>query len=214
MDTDVTLESLLGKFTESEKLATPLYCDTCKANTETRKRLQFRDIRNALVVAVKRFDAYGRKITTGVKFPLTGLDMDRWCVPSKDGVCCSERGPLYDLYATINHTGSLNQGHYTANVKGKVEGGEAKRGVKRRVMNGRISSENLTCSYFRTRRASHRNQCNNHHPSFQPFSRFASLIAGETWFHCDDGWVGEVDEEEVEAERESVYALFYRKRRD
>ena len=36
---------------------------------------------------------------------------------NKEGQSASSPRILYDLFATVNHKGTLNQGHYIANVK-------------------------------------------------------------------------------------------------
>merc|ERR1712087_45854 len=86
-----------------------------------------------LIIAIKRFDNHGRrKYTDMVDYPVEGLDLSdiirggdsldiyRGTEPEKGKTkkdTQTEERFLYDLYAVINHSGSLNYGHYTANVK-------------------------------------------------------------------------------------------------
>ncbi len=52
-----------------------------------------------------------------VDFPLTGLDMRKYCITLKD-----EPDPVYyDLYGVSNHYGSLNGGHYTASCLNSLD---------------------------------------------------------------------------------------------
>ena len=124
----VSLSSLLSKFTETEVLGTPMPCSTCGRDTNATKRIRFKSLGPVLLLVVKRFEGWsGRKVTRSVDFPVSGLDMSGWCDSDQDDKGEGggrEGGTLYDLYATLNHVGGINQGHYTANVKGVVGGGE------------------------------------------------------------------------------------------
>merc|ERR1712157_419786 len=85
---------------------------------------------------LKRFDAVSnKKITDPVIFPAYGLDMgpylphwrelamqdevDAAKTSKQQNYSSNDTAPkiLYDLFGTVNHTGTLNQGHYVANVK-------------------------------------------------------------------------------------------------
>ena len=55
-----------------------------------------------------------------MEFPLSGLDMTPFLSgpllppPASTAAADSDRRPLFDLYATVNHYGSVGGGHYTA----------------------------------------------------------------------------------------------------
>ncbi|KRY28700.1 Ubiquitin carboxyl-terminal hydrolase 15 [Trichinella spiralis] len=55
--------------------------------------------------------SFRNKIDTLVSFPITNLDMSKWCI-AKD---CEPA--LYDLVSISNHYGGLGSGHYTAFAK-------------------------------------------------------------------------------------------------
>ena len=67
-------------------------------------------------------DSNALKLEKPVEFPLSGLDMTPFLSgpflpppPSAATVVPeSDRRPLFDLYATVNHYGSVGGGHYTA----------------------------------------------------------------------------------------------------
>lgn len=62
---------------------------------------------------MKRFSFAGPwrdKITNSVDFPLTELNLDRYCAPQSN----TNVSMIYDLYAVTNHFGSLEGGHYTS----------------------------------------------------------------------------------------------------
>jgi ubiquitin C-terminal hydrolase len=77
------------------------------------KQIRFWNFPKILVIALKRFDASGRKTERMVNFPINDLDLSKYVedyFPNKY---------MYDLYGICNHMGSTNGGHYTAFVKNK-----------------------------------------------------------------------------------------------
>jgi len=125
----ISVERCLKQFTQPESLADPVDCPTCKTKTKTRKQQTFGHLPKILCLHLKRFDAAkNKKITDFVSFPARGLDLGpllpQWSEVMQgknDGyqVTDNQTSPLvnYDLFGTVNHTGSLSQGHYVANVK-------------------------------------------------------------------------------------------------
>ncbi|KAM3177682.1 hypothetical protein ACTXT7_004064 [Hymenolepis weldensis] len=72
------------------------------------------------LISLKRFQATKcgwRKLTTLVEFPLTSLDMRPYL---SEDVRIKET--TYDLYGVVNHTGTLNEGHYYAHIKSESDG--------------------------------------------------------------------------------------------
>lgn len=74
-----------------------------------------------------------KKICSPVRFPLEGLDIGPCMTsvldadasaadPAADGSC--EKDSLYDLQGVVCHSGSMNQGHYIAYIRG---GGDQQR---------------------------------------------------------------------------------------
>jgi len=59
-----------------------------------------------LVFCLQRFKS-GHKNSDLIDFPIVGLDLKPFVKVHQDNM-------IYDLYGVINHSGSLNFGHYTA----------------------------------------------------------------------------------------------------
>jgi ubiquitin C-terminal hydrolase len=123
----MSLERCLEHFTAPESLADPVDCPQCMKKTRTKKQHTFAKVPKVFCLHLKRFDAAkNRKIDDFVSFPARGLDMGRfyphWSeigIGESNTVNDNDTSPqvLYDLFATANHTGTLHQGHYVANVK-------------------------------------------------------------------------------------------------
>lgn len=54
------------------------------------------------------------KIRTKINFPLVDLDLSEFLTNENRDM------PIYDLFATSNHNGSLVKGHYYAMAKNKM----------------------------------------------------------------------------------------------
>lgn len=126
----ISVEMCLDHFTRPETLSDPVFCVSCNSKTKTQKQHTFSKLPNVLCMHLKRFNSAGsKKITDFISFPAHDLDMGKhlphWCEQglelqdkSVDDICRVDSTKiLYDLFATVNHRGTLNQGHYTANVK-------------------------------------------------------------------------------------------------
>lgn len=119
-------------------------CPRCKVPRRATKKLTMTRAPPFLVVALKRFkqNARGeqRKLSTAVRFPLTGLDMEEFILqppsPSEVQEIAREHGHdtlkvddslsppyIYDAYAVVRHMGSTTtSGHYTAVVRDTARG--------------------------------------------------------------------------------------------
>ena len=76
-------------------------CEKCKNKVNAIKKMEIDILPDFLIVTLKRFNRM-RKLDNAVNFPLNQFKiLDK----------------KYDLYATVNHFGSKNGGHYTANIK-------------------------------------------------------------------------------------------------
>lgn len=115
---EVTLGQCLQLFTEPEVL-TPQeawYCPRCKEHREATKQLSLWRLPIVLIIQLKRFSfknlIWRDKIDKMVDFPVRGLDLSPYFCGSVPGV-----PPIYDLFAVINHHGSILGGHYTASAR-------------------------------------------------------------------------------------------------
>ena len=106
-------------------------CQWCKKKNQHTKQHTFAKLPPALCLHLKRFDSItNKKISDPVSFPAV-LDMGpylpHWREIEQTSIFAKTKeenetrvmnpSVLYDLCGVINHTGSLFQGHYVANVK-------------------------------------------------------------------------------------------------
>ena len=75
-------------------------CDKCDKKVQIKKQMDLAILPNIMIVQLKRFNNKG-KISTMVNFPIKDFRVG---------------DVTYDLYGTVNHSGGLRGGHYTANV--------------------------------------------------------------------------------------------------
>ena len=123
----VNLEDCLRKFHEVEEIgsADHIYCSNCKKPQGHLKKLEIFRPPPILIIQLKRFkfaNAFRNKLSTLVEFPLYNLDLSSF-VSEQDFLQQHLNIDLsYDLYAIINHYGTLHFGHYISIVKNLQEG--------------------------------------------------------------------------------------------
>jgi ubiquitin C-terminal hydrolase len=124
---DISVETCLEHFVLHEKLGDLVYCTSCGRKTETRKQHTFSKLPKVLCLHLKRFDAAkNKKIENFVSFPARGLNLgsllSHWCEVTRlrdsngDRESSTVPNIIYDLFGTVNHKGSMQSGHYVANV--------------------------------------------------------------------------------------------------
>ena len=108
-----SLDDCLNAFTEPELLIDDnmTECEHCKQKQESTKRLQVHRFPRILVLHLKRFGNDRKKIRTSVDFPIAGFDASTLALNNEHR---PTNTPMYDLFATCEHSGRLNYGHYTA----------------------------------------------------------------------------------------------------
>jgi len=108
------LMEMLEQFLKEEELEDLFYCEKCKVRRKSKKRFVIWRLPKVLVVQLKRFE-YNQwrreKINKSVSFPVKNLNLSQFVKESTD---MSVRNANYTLYGIVNHGGSLNGGHYTA----------------------------------------------------------------------------------------------------
>ncbi len=119
-------------------------CPHCKKEREATKRIIITRAPRFLVVHLKRFSAghaeSARKVRTPIEFPLQGLDLEPYMLPSPTTEelhhAAKVYGPeniktepsmtppyVYDAYAVMRHVGTtLTSGHYIGLVKDTARG--------------------------------------------------------------------------------------------
>ncbi|KAJ1130551.1 hypothetical protein NDU88_008902 [Pleurodeles waltl] len=138
-----TLDECFQLYTKEEQLAPDdaWKCPHCKVLQQGMVKLSLWTLPNILIIHLKRFRQAGErrtKLSTLVKFPLTGLDMAPHVVKRSQGnkhmlsqLATWKQPPnrtesyqpdvLYDLYAVCNHHGSMQGGHYTAYCRNSLD---------------------------------------------------------------------------------------------
>ncbi|XP_018423799.1 PREDICTED: ubiquitin carboxyl-terminal hydrolase 43 [Nanorana parkeri] len=138
-----TLDECFQLYTKEEQLAPDdaWRCPHCKVLQQGTVKLSLWTLPDILIIHLKRFRQVGsrrNKLSTLVRFPLTGMDMAPHVVKRGQG----SKGPggqwsswktapspvdggqldvMYDLYALCNHHGSLQGGHYTAYCRNSLD---------------------------------------------------------------------------------------------
>lgn len=87
------------------------YNEKKKKKENVYKYINFWSFPNVLIIDLKRFNNYNKKLNTVVEFPINDLDLRKYvCGYDKDTY-------IYDLFGVTNHSGGCLGGHYTAFVK-------------------------------------------------------------------------------------------------
>uniref|UniRef100_A0A4W4E9S0 ubiquitinyl hydrolase 1 n=1 Tax=Electrophorus electricus TaxID=8005 RepID=A0A4W4E9S0_ELEEL len=99
-------------------------CPHCKQLQQGMLQMSLWTLPDILILHLKRFRQVGErrnKLSTLVRFPLTGLDMAPHMV-KRSNSSQHAQDFLYDLYAVCNHHGGMHGGHYTAYCRNSVDG--------------------------------------------------------------------------------------------
>jgi len=108
---------------ENDEGDTHWRCPRCKDfRPGAKQNLVLWRLPDILTIHMKRFRSsqkWREKITTKVNFPLTGLDMRKWCHKESPVLQNSASGDsyVYDLISVLNHYGGMTGGHYVATCK-------------------------------------------------------------------------------------------------
>ena len=116
----VGLKHLIHLFTNNDNLEgdNKWNCPKSRTHLKSKRKLQIYKAPNYLIIQLKRFktEGYsnsfnGEKNNMFVSYPINNLDISNYIVgPDKNNA-------KYDLYGVIEHTGTLNSGHYKAICK-------------------------------------------------------------------------------------------------
>lgn len=113
-----TLQQCFKRYTETEVLSpeNEWYCSRCEKHQRAILGMRVWQFPEILVVALKRFSyrnaMFQQKIGMPVAYPLRGLDLTKHELCTGDTVRHGDA--VYDLFAVVNHYGSMGFGHYTA----------------------------------------------------------------------------------------------------
>jgi len=108
---EVSLYQCLDRFVENEWMTgeNAWYNEITKQKETVIKKVSFWNFPPILIICLKRFHGQDKN-NTMVRFPLTDLNLTKY-------VCGYDPQKYqYDLYATCNHFGTSQYGHYIANI--------------------------------------------------------------------------------------------------
>ena len=103
----ISIDDCLNLFTKSEEMK-DIQCEKCKKKTLFKKTLQIEKLPSYLVIVLKRFKyilTNSVKIQNLITFPLDELNMQNYVTQKNINY-------KYHLFGVINHSGSLEGGHY------------------------------------------------------------------------------------------------------
>lgn len=113
------LYECLDQFTHSEALDVKYRCQGCQQETRAHRTLRLKKIPPVLSIQLKRFKhnyaGESSKIETKVEAPLF-LNLTKYA-SDHDGGDEIDTNKVYELFAVVSHTGSVNTGHYVALIK-------------------------------------------------------------------------------------------------
>lgn len=110
-----TLQFLIKEYTKNEHIELNWFCTTCKTQVSVSKKFSLWKLPPILIFHFRRFQIDRNKLTNRIDCPIKDLDFSD-ILPSPQKI-----KPKFDLYATINHDGDLNEGHYYAIAKNKLD---------------------------------------------------------------------------------------------
>ena len=105
------LTDLFINYLKKEKHDDPnnlYFCDFCKCNTVSEKKIILWKLPKKLIIVLKRYSDNGSKIHTDVEFSIKDLLIKE----TESGIVNN-----YSLTSVINHIGDTNYGHYFCSIK-------------------------------------------------------------------------------------------------
>ena len=109
------LECLLNEM--SDETIEGYQCDNCKEKTVAKKKQRIWKLPTNLIIVLKRFTYDGRKITKSIQPILESVDLKQIYSDISPNSKVSE----FKLISIVDHHGSINGGHYTAQAFNKSE---------------------------------------------------------------------------------------------
>ena len=158
-----------------------------------------------------------------VIFPLTGLNMKKWCDKESPILNGSEDSFVYDLIGVVNHFGGMTGGHYTATCRATAMTADGSEEVEHNfngsgvhtfspVMGMSSEDENVTISsLLKLGRQKGKDTNTVHNKVALLNSKHVAESAEPLWLQFDDDLVEPVPPRKVVSE--TAYVLFYRRRR-
>ena len=207
---------------ENDEGDTHWRCPRCKDfRPGAKQNLVLWRLPDILTIHMKRFRSsqkWREKITTKVNFPLTGLDMRKWCHKESPVLQNSASGDsyVYDLISVLNHYGGMTGGHYVATCKatpcskdGREEVAYDFDGVGTTMpiaTEGEVDAPTGWKAFGRPKV-----EVNENKVAAEAIAKSQGQSVEPLWLQFDDEIVEPVAPKSVLSE--SAYVLFYRRRR-
>jgi hypothetical protein len=204
----------LDEFCKEQKLeeADSWKCPKCKDVREGNQCMTLWRLPDLLTFHLKRFNCSARwreKITTKINFPLTGLDMKKWC--DEESPCCSDNY-VYDLIGVVNHYGGMTGGHYVATCKVTACSAEGSEEVEHNFNGAGVhafgTKERVQSAGWKLGRSKDKDYI--HTRTALAASKSVTESSEPLWLQFDDDSVEPIPPRVVNDE--SAYVLFYRRR--
>ncbi|NXX78585.1 UBP50 hydrolase, partial [Urocolius indicus] len=114
-----SLQDCLSCFFQQDTLTlnNQVYCYQCGTTKDAAVKATITKAPQVIIFHLKRFEWQGKikgKLSTDICYPLSNLDLSAYTSP-----LCSEDAE-YSLCAVVNHSGFLDDGHYTAFCKNSI----------------------------------------------------------------------------------------------
>lgn len=112
-----TLDDCLNEFIKPEQLNDKWFCPKCQTMVTATKKYDIWKVPPILIIHLKRFSFNNQKWGKSeglVTYQLEGLDLGIYTASSQ------REPPIYEAFARIDHSGSLENGHYWAAVKNRT----------------------------------------------------------------------------------------------
>ncbi|NXO48022.1 UBP50 hydrolase, partial [Aramus guarauna] len=114
-----SLQDCLKCFFQQDTLTwnNQIHCSCCGTKQDAAVKCTITKAPQIIIFHLKRFEWQGkhkRKLSTEICYPLSSLDLSPYSSP----FCCQDTE--YSLCAVVNHSGFLDDGHYTAFCKHSV----------------------------------------------------------------------------------------------
>ena len=109
----LSIYDCLDLFTQKEDI-NDIFCENCNQKNKFTKELKIERLPEYLFVVFKRFkfiSKYSTKIESLISFPFEELKLNEYMMQK------NKESKKYDLFACINHVGTLHKGHYYCYVK-------------------------------------------------------------------------------------------------
>lgn len=221
----IAIGSCLDEFCQEQRLngSESWKCPDCNDFREGVQKMTLWKLPDILILHLKRFDCYGvarEKITTNVTFPLTSLNMSKWCHNDSSVTTDTEDSYIYDLTGVIDHYGTINGGHYIALCKatgcapdGSEEVSHSFSGASVYPFDsfkGYSTDQNET--WRRWFALSKEKECSHDQAlGAMHASKAIAESCEPTWFRFDDDVIEPISPSDVVSDK--AYVLFFRRRR-